>query len=93
MAKSAKGRKWSAKVTETSDALDLKAQVFELPTSSRSIQTAPSGIEHDLGDAGIFQPREQQRAQGRAQHAMAAATSLDQVWKAPRRIPVVHGDE
>ena len=40
MAKSAKGRKWSAKVTETSDALDLKAQVFELPTSSRSIHRA-----------------------------------------------------
>lgn len=35
MTKSAKGRKWSAKVTQTSDALDLKAHVFEQDDPAR----------------------------------------------------------
>ena len=46
MAKSAKGRKWSAKVTEASDALDLKAQVFELDDPAKIAASLKRSAEH-----------------------------------------------
>ena len=46
MAKSAKGRKWSAKVTETSDALDLKAQVFQQDDPAKIAASLKRSAEH-----------------------------------------------
>jgi hypothetical protein len=46
MAKKAKGRKWSAKVTETSDALDLKAHVFEQDDPARIAASLKRSAEH-----------------------------------------------
>ncbi len=46
MAKPAHGRKWSAHVTETSDALDLKAHVFEQDDPARIAASLKRSAEH-----------------------------------------------
>ena len=46
MTKSAKGRKWSAKVTETSDALDLKAHLFEQEDPAKIAASLKRSAEH-----------------------------------------------
>jgi hypothetical protein len=46
MAKKKKGRKWSAKVTETSDALDLKAHIFEQDDPAKIAASLKRSAEH-----------------------------------------------
>lgn len=46
MAKQTKGRKWSAKVTETSDALDLEGHVFEQDDPARIAAALKRSAEH-----------------------------------------------
>jgi hypothetical protein len=46
MAKQARGRKWSAKVTETSDAMDLKAHIFEQDDPAKIAASLKRSAEH-----------------------------------------------
>jgi hypothetical protein len=50
------GRKWSAKVTETSDALDLKADIFKSRSAKRIAASLKQSAEHsERRKAGPFQ--------------------------------------
>jgi hypothetical protein len=46
MAKSASGRKWSAKVTETNDALDLRPHLFEQDDPAKIAASLKRSAEH-----------------------------------------------
>lgn len=46
MTKTAEGHKWSAKVTETSDALDLKAHLFEQDDPAKIAASLKRSAEH-----------------------------------------------
>jgi hypothetical protein len=46
MAKQTGGRKWSAKVTETSDALDLKTHIFEQDDPAKIAASLKRSAEH-----------------------------------------------
>ncbi|CAN5327064.1 DUF3175 domain-containing protein [soil metagenome] len=46
MSKKGKDHKWSAKVTETSDALDLKAHIFEQDDPARIAASLKRSAEH-----------------------------------------------
>jgi hypothetical protein len=46
MPKKGKGRKWSAKVTETSDALDVKAHLFEQNDPAKIAASLKRSAEH-----------------------------------------------
>jgi hypothetical protein len=46
MPKKGKGRKWSAKVTQTSDALDLKAHIFEQDDPAKIAASLKRSAEH-----------------------------------------------
>jgi hypothetical protein len=46
MARQQPDRKWSAKVTETSDALDLEEDVFKLRSAKRIVASLKRSAEH-----------------------------------------------
>lgn len=46
MARQQSGRKWSAKVTETSDALDLEENIFQSRSSKRIAASLKHSAEH-----------------------------------------------
>ena len=56
MAKQRPGRKWSAKVTETSDALDLEEDIFKSRSAKRIAASLERSAEHsDRRKTSAFQ--------------------------------------